>query len=224
MKIWCTSDIHGRFKELQKIIDFINSRYDIDVVIFAGDIAKDYRWSNILELAEQQMGDYEYFKYMIMKILNKRVYYIRGNHDVFTPDEDDMNFLPNAYKAGIETRFVPLERMYIQFYQIDRECTELELGTYLENIDMRGKYVVAHQPIFGILDEGYSGHNFGSLAIRKKIITDEPKLFICGHVHEDFGTKRLNKTTVINCACMKGAVRGVIFDTDSNSCVEVVLN
>ncbi|WP_192845051.1 metallophosphoesterase family protein [Clostridium ljungdahlii] len=224
MKIFCTSDIHGRFGYLQKIIDFVNSRYDIDVVIFAGDIVKDYKWSNLLELAQHQMNDYKRFKSMIMKISNRRVYYIRGNHDVFTPDEGDMNFLPNAYKAGIETYFIPFEKMSIQFYQIDRECTELELGVYLKDIVMGGKYVVAHQPIFGILDEGYSGHNFGSLAIRKKIVADEPRLFICGHVHENFGIKKLNKTTVINCACMKGAVRGVIFDTSSNSYAEVVLN
>lgn len=224
MKIFCTSDIHGRLKNLKKIIDFVNSRYDIHTVIFAGDIAKDHKWSSISELAEKQVDDYECFRSLIMKISDKQVYYIRGNHDVFTPKEEDMNFLPNIYKAGLETSFVPLEKMYIQFYQTERECTELELGKYLEDIDMRNKYVVAHQPVWGVLDKGYSGHNLGSLAIRKKIIIDEPELFICGHVHEDFGVAILNKTTVINCACVSGTVRGIIYDTDSNFCVEVILN
>lgn len=60
MKIFCTSDIHGRLKDLKKIIDFVNSTYDIHTVIFAGDIAKDYKWSSISELAEKQVDDYVY--------------------------------------------------------------------------------------------------------------------------------------------------------------------
>lgn len=88
---------------------------------------------------------------------------------------------------------------------------------------MRNKYIVSNQPSFGILDKGYSRHNFGSLAIKKKIIVDRRKLFICSHIYEDFGVEKLNKAIVINCACMKGYIRRVIFDIDSNSCEEVLL-
>ncbi len=215
MKIFCTSDIHGQFRGLQEIIEFVNRQDDISTVIFAGDIVCDYRSSSILDLAGQQIKDYKFFKFMITEILNKRAYYIRGNHDVFIPDTDDMNFLPNAYEAGIENLFVPFEKMSIQFYDTDRECSELELDAYLKSIDIQGKYLIAHQPPFGILDGGYSGHNYGSMSIKNKIIKDKPKLFICGHIHEDFGVKNFKDTTIINCACQKGITRGIIFDTDS---------
>ncbi len=223
MKIFCISDLHGKFNHLQKIIDFVNSRPDIDVVIFAGDITKDYRGANIFELQSLQMEDYEYFKLMIKEIKNKVVYFIRGNHDVFEPYIDDINFLPNVYNTGIETRFVPLEKMCIKFLSTSREITELEMEIYLKNIDMTGKYVVAHQPPLKILDLGYSAHNYGSDAIRKKIEKDRPAYYICGHVHEDFGVKKLNGTVVINCACMENIVRGTIIDTNCNLCKEVLL-
>ncbi|MCT8974998.1 hypothetical protein N4T77_00145 [Clostridium sp. CX1] len=49
------------------------------------------------------------------------------------------------------------------------------------------------------------------------------KIFCTSDIHEAFGVEKLNKTIVINCACMKGKVRGIIFETESNSYKEVLL-
>ena len=42
MKLFVTSDIHGRFDVLSKIVKFVKEREDIDCVILCGDITADY--------------------------------------------------------------------------------------------------------------------------------------------------------------------------------------
>jgi Icc-related predicted phosphoesterase len=224
MKIFSTSDIHGNFKSLQKIINFLNKRSDIDTVLFCGDIASDYRGASISELAKLQSEDYMCFKYMISEILNKRVFYIRGNHDVFTPDTDDMNFLPNVYKAGIEKELIPLEIMCIRFYETEREGTELDLADALREFgDIKCKILISHQPPLGCQDIGNSGHNYGSWSIREKLLKEKPEVVFCGHVHEKFGVGKLGNTLVINCACSSNDVRDIIYDTEEKICEEIIL-
>ncbi|AWI06723.1 metallophosphoesterase family protein [Clostridium drakei] len=224
MKIFSTSDIHGNFGELQKIIDFANSRIDIDVVIFCGDIAKDYKWSSIKELRTFQSDDYSCFKYMISKILNKRIYYILGNHDVFLPDGTDMNYLTNVYKVGMEDASIPFEMLSNNLYETDREGTEKELEIALQALgEVKEKFIVSHQPPYKCLDKGYSGHNYGSRSIRKMILHKNPSVFFCGHIHEEFGVDRLGNTVVINCACSRSIARGIIFDTETNVFEEIIL-
>lgn len=224
MRIFGTSDIHGNFKTLTKLIKFIRRRRDIDVVVFCGDIAKGYRWSSVSELAELQDEDYRYFKGMIEDIKNKKVYFIRGNHDVFLPDNSDINFLPNAYKQGIEKDLIPFEMMYTDFYKTNREGTEKDLRYELSKIDyISGKVIVTHKPPLNVLDLGYTGNNYGSKAIREMILNNEPLVVFCGHIHEAYGTKMLGNTTVINCACSAVYARGVIFDTETKTCEEILI-
>jgi predicted phosphodiesterase len=127
LKIFATSDIHGNFKALSRLTEFINNNRSIDVVLFCGDIVKDYVCGSVLELAELQYHGYRYFKYMLEQIKSNRVYFIRGDHDIFVPDKDDINFLPNLFKVGLESEFIPFEMICIDFYKSNSEGTEREL-------------------------------------------------------------------------------------------------
>ena len=71
MKIFCTSDIHGRYNDLRKTVDFINSRDDIEVAIFCGDISARHDYSTVMELIKIQEEDYLSFKTIISEIKNK---------------------------------------------------------------------------------------------------------------------------------------------------------
>jgi len=85
--------------------------------------------------------------------------------------------------------------MHIVFYGTDRESTEEDLKIALNKLgDIEGKFLVTHQPPYGICDLGDSGHNYGSKSIRDIILEKQPSVVFCGHVHEDFGVARVHST------------------------------
>lgn len=225
MKIFSTSDIHGRYKGLRKIVDFLNSRGDIDAAIFCGDIAEDYNYSTVRELSRLQAEDYLCFKTMISEIVNKKVYYILGNHDVFLVDKEDMNYLPNAVNANIEHTFIPFEIVNIQFYGINREGNEVDIKKELNDICSinKNKIIISHAPPYKCLDKSISGRCYGSSSIRNMILDKSPLMFICGHVHEGYGVEKLGNTLVVNCSCSNFEIRGVIIDTHLEKYEEITL-
>ncbi|MCB2292854.1 metallophosphoesterase [Clostridium algoriphilum] len=225
MKIFCTSDIHGRYNNLRKTIDFINSRENIDVAVFCGDISASHEYSTVMELVKIQEEDYLCFKTMISEIKNKKVLYILGNHDLFLVDKDDMNYLPNAISANIENTFIPFEILDIQLYGSNREGNELDIKKALDEICNinKEKIIVAHQPPYMCLDKGTNGHYYGSSSIKNMIFDKGPAIFLCGHVHEDYGVKKLGNTLVVNCACEEFINRGMIVDTTTLECKKVTL-
>jgi len=225
MKIFCTSDIHGRYNNLRKTVDFINSRDDIEVAIFCGDISARHDYSTVMELIKIQEEDYLSFKTIISEIKNKKVYYILGNHDLFLVDKGDINYLPNASRANIENTFIPFEILDIQLYGSNREGNELDIKKALDEIKdiNKEKIIVAHQPPHMCLDKGTNGHYYGSTSVKNMILTKGPAIFLCGHVHEDYGVKKLGNTLVVNCACEKLINRGMIVDTNTLEYKEVIL-
>ena len=75
MKVFVSSDIHGRFEVLNKIVDFIKSREDIDLIILCGDITGDHLFRYFFELEDQQYEDYKKIKEMLSG-LNRKVLFI----------------------------------------------------------------------------------------------------------------------------------------------------
>lgn len=171
MKIFAVSDIHGRYKDLRKVIDYANSRTDISTVLFCGDISSDYEFSSLFELSKLQEEDYLCFTTMIEEIKNRKTYYILGNHDVFKIPKDDNNYLPNAYINRIEKTFIPFELVTMKFYGTNREVSEVEIKSAFKDIkDIDNtKILVAHQPPHGCLDSILRGVYYGSTSIRKMI-------------------------------------------------------
>jgi len=87
----------------------------------------------------------------------------------------------------------------------------------LEKLDIRkNSIIMAHCPPYLAQDKIHSGEHVGSKAISKCIEVMRPKIWLCGHIHEDYGVSKIGETLVINCACdnLKGKLRGVIFDTE----------
>jgi len=178
-----------------------------------------------MELIKIQEEDYLCFKTLINEIKNKKVYYILGNHDLFLVDKDDMNYLPNASRANIENTFIPFEILDIQLYGSNREGNEQDIKKALDEISSinEEKIIVAHQPPYMCLDKGTNGHFYGSSSIKNMILDKKPSIFFCGHVHEDFGVKRLGNTLVVNCACDNSINRGVIVDAVTLECEEIIV-
>lgn len=59
--------------------------------------------------------------------------------------------------------------------------------------------LILHSPPKGIADITSSGHSVGSTAIRDAIARIEPRLALCGHIHESWGARgRIGRTEVVN--------------------------
>lgn len=224
IKIFSTADIHGDKVKLEKIVDFINRRNDIEVVVFCGDLASDYSYSSIQELTKLQRMDYIFFKESIEKIKQKIVYYIKGNHDVFLEDLQDLKYLRRAVKANIDYKLIPFEMMSIDFYRTNREGTEEDIRNALSEIDINSNsIIIAHQPPYVCTDRSSNGYYCGSSAIKEMILFKKPLLYISGHIHDGFGIERIKDTLVVNCACSDHIARDCIIDVETKACEKVIL-
>jgi len=58
--------------------------------------------------------------------------------------------------------------------------------------------IISHQPAFGTLDKISGLGNHGSHGIRDYIENNEPLLALSGHIHEDYGIKKVQNTYCIN--------------------------
>ena len=83
--------------------------------------------------------------------------------------------------------------------------------------------IVAHTPPFGAGDILYSGIHCGSKSVRNWIEEVQPKIWLCGHIHEDNSVSDIDNTLVFNCACYHtdNKLRGWLIDTDTMDYKEV---
>lgn len=79
---------------------------------------------------------------------------------------------------------------------------EDRIWQYLDSLG-RVDVMIAHAPPKGVLDSDGRG-NYGTQALRRYIAKYEPEIVICGHVHEEYGTKVIGRTHVYNVAMCDG--------------------
>jgi len=62
--------------------------------------------------------------------------------------------------------------------------------------------LITHGPPYGILDKTFQNSDVGCVNLLEKVEIVQPKYHIFGHIHEGFGTSKLNNTTYINTASL----------------------
>lgn len=81
---------------------------------------------------------------------------------------------------------------------------ECEIWQHLLTAPKKVDILITHGPPYGVADlVKYHGH-CGSQALRQWIRNNQPKLVICGHLHDNFGFHSLGSTTVVSCSLMDG--------------------
>jgi uncharacterized protein len=60
--------------------------------------------------------------------------------------------------------------------------------------------IISQGPPLDCLDRTISGRHIGSPALQAYILEHQPKLVVCGHVHEAAGVRELGQTMVVNLA------------------------
>lgn len=211
MKIFATSDIHGQ----KKIIDKLSViAPDVDLILVCGDIGgKNIAGKTFPQISACQKKDAHYLTTVLSK-LRTPSRFILGNDDWF--EYEDCRYLqePQVFES---TLFIPFEFVLHTPFNTNREVNENKLCYELSKLKAdNNSIIVAHTPPFMAGDRLYNGNCCGSRSVRAWIEDVQPKIWFCGHIHEDNSVSQIGETLVFNCACQQSNVlRGWCVDTDT---------
>lgn len=212
MRIFCTSDIHGRKDLFDKLKSATNH---VDAFLYCGDLGGyGHESHSIASLTSAQERDAAYF-YGILDSMAIDTHFILGNDDWF--ESDDRRHLLQPAMLG-EYPLIPFEWVSTTPFLTNREAHDNKLTYELSKIHADSNTIVlAHTPPFGVGDLLYNGQHCGSRAVRRWIETTQPKLWLCGHIHENHCAGYIGQTLVLNCACtsFESTLKGWIVDTET---------
>ena len=205
-KIWHISDTHS----YHYLLDIPK---DIDIVIHSGD-ATNYRdiYKNQVELED--------FLYWYERLPIEHKIYVAGNHDTAI-EKNLFNVKQKMKDSGIiylENDSTIIDGIKIwgsphtpTFGNWAFMKARQKLDKVWQNIPEDSNIIVVHGPPKGILDLSYDRQNnverCGCNALKKRVLTIEPKLFLSGHIH--------NVKDIINAGTMKLSCCKTIFSNGS---------
>lgn len=190
MKIVCISDTHSKYREMQHPIP------DGDILIHAGDLV---RYGTIEELQD--------FIDWYSKLPYRYKIFIGGNHDGGLEHQfneicipDNLIYLENTLIEieGIKIWGSPVSPPYRSFGFMWDETRREQLYQTVPDCDI----LVNHSPPFGTLDRVAEGYHVGCKYLARAIERVQPKIVICGHIHEEYGTLFKDNTLYVNPSIM----------------------
>lgn len=172
-----------------------------DVILHAGDVSSRGHKAEVQHFLDWFAGlDYRY------KI------FIAGNHDFFfetaTQAEieamipDDLIYLNDS---GVEIEGVKIWGSPIQPWFYDWAFNRRrgpDIQKHWALIPEDSDIVITHGPVFGILDRTASGQVVGCEDLLPVIQRIAPKVHLCGHIHEAYGTRQIGDTLFINASIL----------------------
>ncbi|MDK2790273.1 MAG: uncharacterized protein PWP15_780 [Methanothermococcus sp.] len=191
MRIMGLTDLHGKLIHFNKIL-----MYKPDLILIAGDITHFGRDLRILD---------------ILKNVNKkvRILTVPGNCD--TPEVikklDDYGFnMDGKYIEFKNLKIIGLGGSNKTPFNTPNEYSEEELYNkfknavkYIQKDELRGNFIfLSHAPPKDTMADRVRDTHVGSEAVRKIIEEYQPKLCICGHIHESRCIDKIGDTIIIN--------------------------
>jgi Icc-related predicted phosphoesterase len=211
MRIYAVSDLHGKRDRIARIRENI-SNLRPDVLVIAGDITN---YTDSLS-AIKDLND-----------IPIPVLAVRGNTDLLRVESllERAANISSLHLNKIELKGVTFAGVSgtipVPFYS--RICFfEKRIIEKIENLLKRETVFVAHPPPRGILDEAFGRFHAGSAGLYKMIARRQPRLFLCGHIHERPGWKYVGETLVVNCN-MGGGRGGALVTYDGANDMEVAM-
>ena len=189
MKFVTIADTHNKHKSLKLPPG--------DVLIHAGDVSMSGKEKEIIEFLDWfTIQDFEF------KIL------IAGNHDFYFERESDEQIekiLPkniiylkdsgtvirgfNIWGSPVTPWFLNWAFNRYRGEQISRHWDLIPTGTDI---------LITHGPIFRTLDKNIEGQHTGCKDLYNKVHEIKPRVHICGHIHEAYGTMHKSGILFIN--------------------------
>lgn len=193
MKFVAISDTHGQHNYL--------TLPKGDVLIHAGDMA--------MKGTRPEVEDFlNWFASLHFphKIL------IAGNHDFFfeRAPQDDIDGIIPAGVTYLNDSAVTINNITIWGSPItpwffnwafNRHRGD-DIAKHWNLIPQQTDIIITHGPVANILDATTSGHNAGCADLLQKINEIQPKVHICGHIHEAYGVVEKQGTTFINASAL----------------------
>ena len=202
MRIYAVSDIHGRRERILKIQENV-SKHQPDVLVVAGDIAS-YRGHRFVLSRLNELG---------MPVLA-----VRGNSDWPSVDRvlaslqrTQSLHLQEAVLKGV--RFTGVSGTIPVPFRTRLRWIEKPVLERMLSFVKAHSILVTHPPPWGTLDEVLGRFHAGCMGLRAIVLKQQPRMLICGHIHERPGTARLGKTLVVNCN-MGRTSAGAMIDLD----------
>ncbi len=208
MRIIALSDIHGAYKQAEKILE---KEKNYDLIVISGDITTN---GTPLESTKALS---------CLQTFGKPIIAISGNMDSLEIDKTlaQLDYYINGRGIligdigffGVSAApFSPLNTPY--------EISEEEILSKAESgwkdiKDARWKVLVTHAPPYKTkIDRTFLRMHVGSKSIRNFIEKYEPDALICGHIHEAYGLDVLGKTKMVNCGSItKGKYATIAIET-----------
>ncbi len=210
MRIYAVADIHGRLDRFSMIQEKI-STHSPDVLVVAGDITNYLR------------------PYPVIERLNAMpipVLAVRGNSDLAVVESlfdtfdniTSLNLkeisLNGVHFTGISgTIPVPFRtRFRLREKQVENKISQL-----LSPLSV----LVAHPPPWGVLDRVLKKFHAGCHSLNNIVLRKQPRIVLCGHIHEDSGVDYIKQTLVVNCSIGKSGA-GALIELGENDVQKVV--
>ena len=213
MKIFATSDIHGIYNIMDKIKNIANN---VDLILICVDIGgKDLSARTFTEYSKYQKQHAEYLCNNVIDKIDTPCRFILGNDDWF---EFESKYYLTKKEVINDIELIPFEFVKITPFETNREANESKLIYELNKLEVtQNSIIVAHTPPLGAGDILYNGEHCGSKSIKYWIKNTQPKIWFCGHIHEDNSVSKINNTLVVNCACRypNDTLKGWIVDSDT---------
>ena len=196
MKFVAISDTHCRHQSLRLPKG--------DVLLHAGDISYKGKKSEVVDFLE-------WFK----KQDFKHKIFIAGNHDFFFEKEK-----PQEIKKLIPDNIIYLKDECVMVESIKiwgspftpwffnwafNERRGALLARHWQKIPADTDILMTHGPVFGILDMVVNEQHVGCKDLLEKVKELKPKVHVCGHIHEDYGTVKRFGTRFINASVLNEA-------------------
>lgn len=163
----------------------------------------------------------------LLKMTGIPVYLLIGNDDHIS-DEDWDRTLDNYGILNLNSKTQTLEKLKITGFQYvlptpwntNNELPEDKLIKKLVGIEDqvdKKTILITHSPPYGILDRVAQSYHTGSESILNLIKDKQPIFHIFGHIHESFGTTKIDNTICCNTSCLwtDWFLRGYIIDTET---------
>ncbi len=189
MQIVCISDTHGQQDKLNLPAG--------DMLIHAGDLTLRGTTPQINE-------SLSYFA----KLSYKYKIIIAGNHDFGLENKNPDIIMPPEI-IYLENNSVTIEGLKIwgspvstPYYEWAFMWDERKREMLYQSIPDDADIIINHGPAFGVLDYTTKQTNAGCEFLLKRIKEIKPKLFVCGHIHEDYGAYKRDGTIFVNAAIL----------------------
>ena len=209
MRIYAVADIHGKPDRIA-LVQEKTAGLKPDALVVAGDITNYVNSADVVEQLNQ---------------LPVPVLAIRGNTDLAKVDRllDDH---PNTSSLHLKmhdvsgVRLVGVSGTLPVPFNSRIQWREKGIFDTLERLIDQDSVLVVHTPPRGVLDAVLGRFHAGCRRLHQLILTHQPRLVLCGHIHECPGVASIGQTTVVNC-CLSRTGRGARVDFDLDGPVKV---